>query len=62
VQRSLRIKNYHAIKAALRRYAQELREMNMGIEKHASSDAQRELSYDTERHVSVIITPDEKLM
>ncbi len=35
VQRALRVKNYHAIKAALRRYAQELREMNMGIEKHA---------------------------
>ncbi len=37
VQRELRIKNYHAIKAALRRYAQELKENSISIEKHATS-------------------------
>ena len=37
VQRELRIKNYHAIKAALRRYSQELKENSISIEKHATS-------------------------
>ena len=37
VQRDLHIKNYHAIKAALRRYAQELKENSISIEKHATS-------------------------
>jgi aspartokinase len=58
VQRSLRIKNYHAIKAALRRYAEELREMNMGIEKHAS-EMLNESSVTIQSGVSVIISPDD---
>lgn len=37
VQKELRIRNYHAIKAALRRFAQELRENDIGIERHALS-------------------------
>lgn len=37
IQRDLRIKNYHAIKAALRRYAGELKEMDVSIERHAMS-------------------------
>ncbi len=58
VQRSLKIKNYHAVKAALRRYAEELRKRNMGIEKHAA-----ELLGDSritiQSGVSVVITPDD---
>jgi hypothetical protein len=37
IQRDLQIKNYHAIKATLRRHAEELRESNVSIEKHATS-------------------------
>ncbi len=37
VQRDLRIKNYHAIKAALRRYAEELKKKDISIERHATS-------------------------
>lgn len=37
IQNDLGIKNYHAIKAALRRYAEELRESDRDIEKHAMS-------------------------
>ncbi len=37
VQKDLRIRNYHAIKAALRRYAIELRKESAGIERHALS-------------------------
>ena len=37
IQRDLQIKNYHAIKATLRRYAEELRKNDMSIEKHATS-------------------------
>ncbi len=37
IQKDLQIKNYHAIKATLRRYAEELRKNDMSIEKHATS-------------------------
>lgn len=37
IERELQIKNYHAIKATLRRYAEELRENDRSIEKHAMS-------------------------
>lgn len=41
IQKDLQIKNYHAIKATLRRYAEELRESDLSIEKHATSILKR---------------------
>lgn len=58
IQRQLRIKNYHAIKAALRRYAHELRESNAGIEKHASQML-RDSSVTIQSGISVIISNDD---
>lgn len=37
IQRELRLKQYHAVKAALRRHAVELMEKELGIERHAIS-------------------------
>ncbi len=37
VQRDLRIRNYHAIKGALRRYSIELRSRSVGLQRHAMS-------------------------
>ncbi len=37
IQRELGVKNYHAIKAALRRYAEGLKERDVSIERHAMS-------------------------
>lgn len=37
IQKDLQIGNYHAIKAALRRYSEELRENGISIEQHALS-------------------------
>lgn len=37
IQKDLQVKNYHAIKATLRRYAWELRENDISIERHATS-------------------------
>ncbi len=37
IQKDLKIKNYHAIKAALRRYTEDLREKDISIERHAMS-------------------------
>ena len=37
IQKDLQIKNYHAIKATLRRYAEELRKKDINIERHATS-------------------------
>jgi hypothetical protein len=37
IQRDLQVRNYHAIKGALRRYAAELRDKDINIEKHATS-------------------------
>lgn len=37
IQKDIGIRNYHAIKAALRRYVSELRERDISIEKHAMS-------------------------
>jgi len=37
IQKDIGIRNYHAIKAALRRYVEELRERDISIEKHAMS-------------------------
>lgn len=58
IQRSVKIKNYHAIKAALRRYAIELRERNMSIEKHATGIL-RDSTITIQSGVSVIISPDD---
>ncbi len=41
IQRDLQIKNYHAIKATLRRYAEELRKKDINIERHATSILKR---------------------
>ncbi len=58
IQRSIRVNNYHAIKAALRRYSQELREKNMGIEKHAIAML-NESTITIQSGISVIISPDD---
>ncbi len=58
VQRSLRINNYHAIKAALRRYAAELKERNMGIERHAMQ-LLNDSTVNIQSGISVIISPDD---
>lgn len=55
VQRDLRIKNYHAIKAALRRYAAELRENDISIEKHATSILEQS-KITIESGISVVIS------
>ncbi len=55
IQKELGIKNYHAIKAALRRYVEELREKEVGIEKHAMSIL-RKSTITIQSGVSVVIT------
>ncbi|MDE1768366.1 MAG: ACT domain-containing protein [Candidatus Micrarchaeota archaeon] len=58
VQRSLRIRNYHAIKAALRRYAQELKERDINIEKHAT-EMLNDSTITIQSGISVIISNDD---
>ena len=58
MQRTLKIKNYHAIKAALRRHAMELQERNMSIEKHATSML-KDSTITIQSGISVIISPDD---
>ena len=55
VQKDTGIKNYHAIKAALRRYVAELRDRDISIEKHAMSIL-RGSKITIQSGVSVVVT------
>ena len=58
IQRDLRIRQYHAVKAALRRHAAELMEKELGIEKHAVSILKRS-TITIQEGVTVIIADAE---